>query len=87
MGESEIQVILVELQHVRDEIADIKEELKGKCTTCLNAGLAEQAIVNLEKLTNSDSKKLWLNVNAQWMVFGAVAAALFGSFVSHALGK
>ncbi|MDR3563371.1 MAG: hypothetical protein P4N59_18320 [Negativicutes bacterium] len=87
MSEREIQVILVELQHVRKEIAELKEEVRNKCNTCLNSGLMEQDILNLDKMTMIDSKKLWMNIHAQWVVFGAVASALLGSFLVHVLGR
>ena len=49
MSESDIQVILNELKNIKDDIADIKTDVKDKCKSCVNFAVANEKLKNQGK--------------------------------------
>lgn len=65
LSESDIQVILNELKHIKDDISEIKDALKNKCATCVNASTFRERL-----------KSQWTHIMGIWGVISAYAGYL-----------
>lgn len=50
MSNPEIQVILNELKHIREDIAELKEANKHKCDDCTKVAILNSRLENYEKV-------------------------------------
>jgi hypothetical protein len=71
LSDSDIGVILAELQHIKEDIIEIKKDVKDRCSTCLNS-----------KLLENESKRLWNSTYALWTVVGAFALLIITQYFS-----
>ncbi len=66
MPDGSIQVILNELNHIKDALKEVKEDVKDKCSTCTNAALAN------DKISNQ-----WYHIGALWAAIVLIGGALW----------
>jgi predicted Fe-S protein YdhL (DUF1289 family) len=73
MSEADIQVILNELKNIKDDITEIKGDVKDKCANCVRTEVMKATVDNFVKMSDDERKKIWLHIYAQWAVIGAFA--------------
>jgi len=71
MGDENIKVILVELNHIKGDIAEIKDDMKHRCNTCVHVPSMKEQL-----------KFHWTNIVAIWSTIGVVGAY----FYNHLIG-
>lgn len=76
MSDSDIQVILNELKNIKDDIADIKTDIKDKCKNCVNFAVTD------EKLKNQNR-----HIAALWAALVFLATAFGGPLINHIFRK
>jgi hypothetical protein len=76
MGESDIQVILNELRNIKDDIAEIKLEIRNKCKNCLNTAVADEKI-----------KNHWRHIASLWAVIVFFCGTVGGTILNRLFGR
>lgn len=76
MSESDIQVILTELKNIKDDIAEIKLEVKDKCKSCLNAAVADERL-----------KNHWRHIASLWAVIVFLCGTVGGTVINRLFGR
>lgn len=76
MSETDIQVILNELKNIKDDIADIKGEIRDKCRSCVSFAVTEEKIKNQSR-----------HIAALWATLVFLATAFGGPLINHIFGK
>jgi hypothetical protein len=72
VSDESIEVILNEIKHLREDIIDIKEGLKAKCDTCVNAAKFRERL-----------RSQWFHILALWSSIVGLGAI----FYNHITGK
>ena len=65
MSGGEIQVILNELNHVKSDLAEIKESVKNRCDNCVHVPTFRERL-----------KSQWTHIMGLWAVIAAYAGYL-----------
>lgn len=76
MSEGDIQVILAELQNIKEDVADIKADIKDRCKNCLNTAVAEERI-----------KNQWRHIASLWAVIVFLCGTVGGTVLNHLFGR
>ncbi len=76
MSEGDIQVILAELQNIKDDIAEIKTDIKDRCKNCLNTAVADEKI-----------KNQWRHIASLWAVIVFLCGTVGGTVLNRLFGR
>lgn len=76
MSESEVQVILTELKNIKEDVAEIKTEIKDRCKNCLNTAV-----------TDERTKNQWRHIASLWAVIVFLCGTVGGTMLNRMLGR
>jgi hypothetical protein len=76
MSESDVQVILNELKNIKEDVAEIKTEMKDRCKNCLNAAVTDERL-----------KNQWRHIASLWAVIVFLCGTLGGTILNKLFGR
>jgi hypothetical protein len=76
MSEGDIQVILAELKNIKDDMAEIKVDIKERCKNCLNTAVMEERVGNQ-----------WRHIASLWAVIVFLCGTVGGTVLNRLMGR